>query len=220
MNKLLVAMAFVPASLFAVDGVTLINQAIVTAAGGFPYTISQPGSYRLSGNLTVPDANTSAILINASNVTLDLNGFAILGPTVCPNPSNPCSPTGTGNGVAYLNANNNSNVVVTNGTVSGMGNNGVYLLGNFGPNRVEKVQAHSNGGNGIYVVYGTVTGNIATLNGAYGILALFVTATGNQAAFNSLGDMGVACPSAIIGNTSSLVFIGASNCALANNATQ
>jgi len=59
----------------AVDGVTLINQATVQGAGGFPYTISQSGSYRLAGNLVA--ASTSAINITAPNVTLDLNGFTI-----------------------------------------------------------------------------------------------------------------------------------------------
>jgi hypothetical protein len=38
---------------FAVDGVVLINQSTVMAAGGFPYKITQPGSYKLSGNLAV-----------------------------------------------------------------------------------------------------------------------------------------------------------------------
>jgi hypothetical protein len=50
---------------------------------GFPVTISQPGSYRLDSNLTVPDVNTTAILITANNVTLDLNGFSIIGSTQC-----------------------------------------------------------------------------------------------------------------------------------------
>ncbi len=58
------------------DGQTLINQATVTAAGGFPYTISQSGSYKLSGNLVNP-VFTNGIVIAASNVTLDLNGFTI-----------------------------------------------------------------------------------------------------------------------------------------------
>jgi hypothetical protein len=73
----LLAAAFLPACAFAVDGVVLINQSTVTSAGGFPYTISQPGSYKLSGNLSVP-ANIDGILITASNVTLDLNGFSIV----------------------------------------------------------------------------------------------------------------------------------------------
>jgi len=78
--------ALLPACLFGVDGVVLINQATVMAAGGFPYTISSPGSYKLSGNLTMATSQTGnipgalqdvAILISSSDVTLDLNGFSI-----------------------------------------------------------------------------------------------------------------------------------------------
>lgn len=68
--------AFAPAAMFAVDGQILINQATVMAAGGFPYAISQPGSYKLSGNLVVPTGQ-NGILFQSSNVTLDLNGFSI-----------------------------------------------------------------------------------------------------------------------------------------------
>jgi hypothetical protein len=68
--------ALIPFSLFAVDGVVLINQSAVMAAGGFPYTISNPGSYKLSGNLTPPpDKVTIQIITN--NVVLDLNGFTV-----------------------------------------------------------------------------------------------------------------------------------------------
>ncbi len=76
----LLAAALVPACVYAVDGVILINQSTVMAAGGFPYTISQPGSYKLTGNLVVPNF-VSGIQISASNVTLDLNGFTISGAT-------------------------------------------------------------------------------------------------------------------------------------------
>jgi hypothetical protein len=82
---LVAGLVVLPAVLLAVDGQVLINQAAVTAAGGFPYKITQPGSYKLSGNLvmnTFPGGNYSgmdvAILINSSNVTLDLNGFSIM----------------------------------------------------------------------------------------------------------------------------------------------
>ncbi len=82
---LVLAMGLVPTCSFAVDGVVLINQSTVMAAGGFPYIIKDPGSYKLSGNLTM---NTTllgnyfavwdiAIAIASSNVNLDLNGFAI-----------------------------------------------------------------------------------------------------------------------------------------------
>ena len=40
-------------SAFAVDGQVLINQSTVMAAGGFPYRITQPGSYKLAGNLSM-----------------------------------------------------------------------------------------------------------------------------------------------------------------------
>lgn len=76
-------LAGLPGSAFAVDGVVLIDQnralaGSVTAGDtpGFPISITQPGSYRLSGNLTAP-ANTSAINITANNVALDLNGFTV-----------------------------------------------------------------------------------------------------------------------------------------------
>jgi hypothetical protein len=78
-------------------GVITIDQAraeagSVTAgdAPGFPVTISQPGSYRLTGNLNVAEIGATAIEIAADHVTLDLNGFTIAGPGLCsgtaPNP--------------------------------------------------------------------------------------------------------------------------------------
>jgi len=56
--------------------VLLINQSTVMAAGGFPYVISQPGSYKRSGNLVV-DAGKNGIEISVSNVFHDLNGLNI-----------------------------------------------------------------------------------------------------------------------------------------------
>src|ERR1700674_4574574 len=58
-------------------GVELIDQAKVLASGGFPFTIKKPGSYRLSGNLTAT-GGADGIHIQASYVTLDLDGFAII----------------------------------------------------------------------------------------------------------------------------------------------
>jgi hypothetical protein len=64
----------------AEDGVVLIDQSVVHASGGFPYTITRPGSYRLSGNLVV-SGNTDGIDVVTPNVTIDLNGFSISGQT-------------------------------------------------------------------------------------------------------------------------------------------
>ena len=46
----------------AADGVIEINQATVEANDGFPYVISEPGSYILTGHLSVLNANTTAIV--------------------------------------------------------------------------------------------------------------------------------------------------------------
>src|SRR5437763_15650196 len=76
-------------SAVAVDGVVLINQNVALAGlggcdtPGFPVTICQAGSDKLSGNLTVPDKDTAAIQITSSSVSLDLNGFAITGSGTC-----------------------------------------------------------------------------------------------------------------------------------------
>lgn len=104
-TRVLPVVIAISCKLYGVDGVVLINQANALAGNvtpgdtaGFPVTISQPGSYRLSGNLTVPDANTNAIEIASNNVSIDLNGFSIIGPTVC-NSIGVCTNTGKGIGI-------------------------------------------------------------------------------------------------------------------------
>lgn len=72
----ILAMALVPCCALAIDGQVVINQSTVLAAGGFPYRITQTGSYKLTGNLVVP-VNQVGILISANNVALDLNGFNV-----------------------------------------------------------------------------------------------------------------------------------------------
>ena len=107
MKKRLVLIAFVlcvPA-LWGADGVIEINQAIVEDGGGFPYSIIQAGSYMLTGNLVVPDENKTAINIEESvgSATIDLNGFAIIGPVVCTvNQSSELDCTGSGEGTGFV----------------------------------------------------------------------------------------------------------------------
>ena len=134
----------------AVDGIVLINQNTSVnglpgcSHSGFPIIICQSGSYRLSGSLIVPDANTDGIDINSDNVTLDLNGFIISGPVTCNAPRNAlvvvCSASGSGTGI---NSGNDS-ITVSNGVVRGMGNAGIKLLG-IGT-LVEAVSAEENAG--------------------------------------------------------------------------
>lgn len=117
----------------AADGVLEINQAKALAGGingdllldepGFPVAIGEPGSYVLTGDLEVPDLATSAILIGADDVTLDLNGFAIRGPNTCV--PGECSQVGAGVGLASFNA----RTTVIGGSITGMGNDCLLLFG-------------------------------------------------------------------------------------------
>jgi hypothetical protein len=170
---------------WAVDGVILIDQnkamtgnATPGDAPGFPVSINQPGSYRLAGNLAVPNNTTNAIEINASNVTLDLNGFGILGPVTCP--AFPCTNVGSlASGYGVLSGSDNPqkayfNITIRNGTIAGMGADGVHVLGDSV--RIEDLRVHDNGFSGI-LVRSTIVGqknliargNTIQRNGSYGI---------------------------------------------------
>jgi hypothetical protein len=54
-------------------------------AAGLPVTINGAAgrSYRLTGDLTVPDENTNGIVVSANDIGIDLNNFAIIGPVTC-----------------------------------------------------------------------------------------------------------------------------------------
>jgi hypothetical protein len=87
-----------------IEGRTVIDPSVP----GFttPYTISQPGSYYLSGNINISNG-TGAIVISSDDVTLDLNGF-VLNST-----SNPAA------GTAISIPGGHSNVTVRNGHIRG-----------------------------------------------------------------------------------------------------
>jgi len=144
------------ASAGAVDGTLEINQAKVLAAGGGTYHafgITASGSYRLTGNLTVP-SGASGIVVNASNVTIDLNGFSMTG-------------GGAGSSFGIFAAAAIVGTTVENGTVTGF-NAGVSL----GDSAIVKaVQVNSNSTSGIQVGnYSLVQGCTANNNGNDGII--------------------------------------------------
>jgi hypothetical protein len=164
------------APLHAADGVIEINQAGALAGGitdaddpGFPVTLGESGAYVLTGNLTVPDANTDAVEVSALNVSIDLNGFAILGPTICNSGvSTSCTNTGTGRGI-YRAVPAFRNTTVRNGSIHGIG--GVAIDLSFGA-YVTEMQVTGNGGNGIIVGNGSrIVDNVVMSNGGNGIAA-------------------------------------------------
>ncbi|MEM9558109.1 MAG: hypothetical protein AAGC60_27880 [Acidobacteriota bacterium] len=146
------------------DGVIEINMAAAAAGGitpsdtpGFPVTLDSAGSYMLTGNLETGNANVNVIEITASYVTLDLNGFAILGPSV----------DGSGNGVSA--AATREHIEVRNGMVVGMGSGGVRLAG--ASSRAENIRARGNRDDGIQLgIAGVAKRCTATHNGDVGVV--------------------------------------------------
>jgi len=147
-TSLLAAVGFAGSS-HAVDGVFEISQACVGFGcvpgdtGGFPVTITESGSYRLTSNLSTTSANTTLIQVNADNVSIDLNGFSLTGPAVCSGSTVTCTNTGTGDGI---DAGNDVNIIIRNGTIRGMGDAGIRVSDNA---IVEDVVISSNGGPGL-----------------------------------------------------------------------
>src|SRR5579871_2894201 len=128
--KFALAMTLAAVPAFAVDGVVLINQSNALAGNvtpgdtpGFPVTISQSGSYKLSSNLVIADPNGTGILITADNVTIDMNGFSMIGPSVCngsgTTPTSSCTVSNT-SGIG-INAGEQTGITIMNGSIRGMG---------------------------------------------------------------------------------------------------
>jgi hypothetical protein len=198
-------LALAPACLFAVDGVVLINQSTVMAAGGFPYVIAAPGSYKLSGNL-VSLVNQMAIQITANNVVLDLNGFNV---QCTANRQSTCI-----GGTAV------HNIAIRNGTVtenqSAAATSDVISLialdfgGATGCDRitVEDVHVEVNGFSA-----GSVVLSIPLLIGPHSIIRHnILSGTGS-----SFSEPAISCPSLIEGNINRLVSPGTSGCVVVNN---
>lgn len=121
-----------------------------------PLTISQPGSYYLDQNMTHTNRYTNAIEVNADNVTIDLMGYSLIGPS---------STSGTSNGIHM---NGRKNVEIRNGTVTRFGNKGIYEenIGAVG-HRVISVRVVSNGSSGINLIGAghTIKNCTVSLNG-------------------------------------------------------
>ena len=140
----------------AAGGVIEINQAVVNAAGGFPYKINTSGSYRLSGNLTVSSTTADAIDVttSANGVTIDLNGFSINGP----------GGSNTGSGIVQNSF--SGTLTVENGSITGFSGGG---LGGIGVsalyNAIVRNMQVSGNGTGISVSNGgVISGNTASNN--------------------------------------------------------
>jgi len=164
--------AFCAGDLLAVDGVLEINAACAVNSGcfpgdtaGYPVTItaSAPArSFVLTSDLGPLTANQTAISISVNAVTVDLGGFRIYGGTSCTVVPVTCSPLGSGIGVS-----GGSDVTVRNGTVQGMGDDGVQISYS---SHAENLHLLQNGGDGLSLGNESLArGNVITSNGNDGI---------------------------------------------------
>src|SRR5262245_24149126 len=118
----------------AADGVLEINQTCALSSSGcftgdtqgFPVTITQSGSYRLTSDLSVP-AGSDGIELRTNEVALDLNGFGIRSALVC---APILCPAGAGAGVIapIMVPPVGSGVMLKNGVVSGFAAGCISLL--------------------------------------------------------------------------------------------
>ncbi|MGV6852958.1 MAG: hypothetical protein ACWA5R_12395 [bacterium] len=109
---------------------------------GFPVELTKSGVYVLTGNLVLNAVNTAAISGSNNYITLDLNGFSIIGAAQCQGaPVTGCSTSSTATGVD-LSASGN---IVKNGMIIGFGSG--IQIGKSG--RVEDMYVKGNSGTGI-----------------------------------------------------------------------
>ena len=160
----------------AVDGVLEINETCATQLGcfsgdspGYPVTIdgSAGGSYKLSSNLIIPTVDTTGIEITSPSISIDLNGFEIVG-VACVGAIINCTPaSSSGFGIhADLNF---SGISIKNGSVTGMGLYGIFLAGSQAI--IKDIRARWNKG-GLYLGNAAfVMSNITYQNNGHGIIA-------------------------------------------------
>ena len=204
----LLALLAAAVSAHAVDGIAEINHVCAAQTGcfsgdtaGYPVTIdgSAGGSYRLTSDLIVPNANTHGIYVQASDVGIDLNRFTIAR-AGCEGATTSCTPAaGTGVGIEREN-DENRGISVENGNVVGMGRYGVRV-GEQGS--ISRVHARWNRLDGFWAgKASTVTGNVAFENGAFGFRASSgSTVSGNIARGNGANGISVSAGSSASGNT-------------------
>lgn len=144
-------------------------------------TIVEPGSYRVTRNLTPVVAGGNCLDVRVNDVTIDLQGHVMTG-------------NGGGSGVSTPSASLARNIVVRNGTISGF-NSGVRIAENAEGVRVENMQVLGNG-IGIFAASNAiVSGNLVRNNGT-GILI--------RPPFGFAGNASLITNNTVIGNKSGI----------------
>ncbi len=145
-------------TLTEVEPRTAINATNTPGDATALFKITKAGSYYLTGNLT-GQAGRSGIIITVSDVTIDLNGFEMLGVA------------GSADGIAVQGT--VANIAVVHGVVRSWGASGISLSNGTSFNtRIDDVRAYQNQGSGLAVgVSGIISHCSSTYNAGTGIVA-------------------------------------------------
>lgn len=197
---------------------TPINSTNTPGDASSLFKITQPGSYYLAGNITGVSGK-HGIAIASSGVTLDLNGFDLVGLF---------SIMGAFDGVS-ITVLNLRNITVLNGSIRNWGGNGINLEPLGAANtHVEGVLSSGNTGNGIQTSNGgSVTNSTSYANNGHGIDAgtgstvLSCTAWGNAGSGVQVGSGSTVSNCTAYRNTSAGIHASAgstiSNCSAYDN---
>lgn len=160
------------------------------------FKITQRGSFYLTGNIQGVAAK-HGIEIAASGVTLDLNGFDLLGVV------------GSLDGVNVSLA-GQSNISVINGSVRNWGGDGVDLQSSNSTNsRIANLLSGGNLGNGLHIGSGsTVTGCSAYVNAGHGISVFIGCNVSNSTAYQNSGNGIVTISGCTVSDCSAVVNTG------------
>ena len=140
-----------------------------------PYTISAPGNYYVTQNLTMPGnaSGQNGIMVNSSNVTLDLGGFYLDG-------------AGIGaNGVITEDGVQHDGITIRNGTAQHWTQRGFWAQ-YVSSAHIEDVQSTYNH-DGVVIDSGTLDRCTVSHNTAVGVDAAFATISDCQAHVNQTG---------------------------------
>jgi len=179
------------------------------------FRISQPGSYYLTGNV-LGESGKTGITIASDDVTLDLNGFALIGTT------------GATGGIRATGFRNN--LTVRNGVVRNWPDGGVNLIftGSGLNSLIEGVIARSNGSLGLHANNNAIVrGCVAENNSGIGILIATsgvvtdCSVRSNSGTGIAVGESSVVQGCSVLNNGSSGISTGASSivqdCCTTNN---
>jgi len=174
------------------DGVIEINHTCAVQTGcfagdtpGYPVTIAATGSYRLTSHLVIPNDDTDGIRISTSDVSIDLNRFAVIR-SGCVDNNSICRPnSGSGSGIETGDSDHRG-VSVRNGSVVGVGSAGVSLGEQAD---VRDLLVRWNGGDGIVVGLGSkVASSVLYENGDDAIVADAGSVVSDNTIYDNDGD--------------------------------